>query len=186
MPDNQRQLRDLLPFLAELHKRRLAAVGVQQFRNPDENLAILLADCAVHHRGATVHRAIAVHGPCARLRRVSASPGHGDAVVVLLLSSGGSSSGGLDLGMLLGEMLLLGLMRVLLGLVLLVLVLQPRRISLGVLVLVGEDMLGLRLEHCGQRAGGRERQSRALGRGLRDRRSGREEIALGKGEIVRR
>lgn len=36
---------------------------------------------------------------------------------------------------------------VVLLLLLLLLVLQPRRISLGVLMLVGEDVLALRLEH---------------------------------------
>lgn len=46
--------------------------------------------------------------------------------------------------------LLLRLMRVGLGLVLL-LVLQPSRVRLGVLVLMREDVLGLRLKHCDQK-----------------------------------
>lgn len=73
---------------------------------------------------------------------------------MLLLSCGGGSGGGLDLGMLLREVLLLGLVRMLLGLMLLVLVLQPGWICLGVLMLVGEDVLGLRLEHFGRKVVG--------------------------------
>ncbi|MBZ6375625.1 MAG: hypothetical protein LBE67_11680 [Kocuria palustris] len=48
-------------------------------------------------------------------------------------------------------MLLLRLVRVRLSLVvlLLLLMLHPRRISLGVLMLVREDVLGLRLKHGG-------------------------------------
>ena len=50
-------------------------------------------------------------------------------------------------------MLLLGLVRVMLGLVvllvLLLLMLQPRGISLRILVLMGENMLRLRLKHGG-------------------------------------
>lgn len=70
---------------------------------------------------------------------------------MLLLCSGGSS---LHLGMLLGDqgsVLLLRLVWVRLSLVvlLLLLMLHPRRISLGVLMLVGEDVLGLRLKHGG-------------------------------------
>lgn len=70
---------------------------------------------------------------------------------MLLLSGSCSGSGGLNMDMLLsGErVLLLGLMRM--GLSLVLLVLQPSRIRLGVLVLMGKDVLGLRLKHCGQR-----------------------------------
>jgi hypothetical protein len=70
---------------------------------------------------------------------------------VLLLRGG---SGGLDLSLLLSDQggVLVLVLRVRLGLVvllllLLLLVLQPRGISLRVLMLVGEDVLALRLEH---------------------------------------
>jgi hypothetical protein len=72
---------------------------------------------------------------------------------MLLLSRGGGSGSGLDLGMLLGHQRRVLLLRVVLRLVvlllLLLLVLQPGRISLRVLVLVGKNVLGLRLEHDG-------------------------------------
>lgn len=63
--------------------------------------------------------------------------------------------GGLDLSLLLSDqggvlVLVLGVrlgLMVLLLLLLLLLVLQPRGISLRVLMLVGEDVLALRLEH---------------------------------------
>lgn len=64
-------------------------------------------------------------------------------------------------------MLLLGLVRVMLGLVvllvLLLLMLQPRRISLRILVLMGEDVLRLRLKH-----GGPTETRARLGRGTRN------------------
>lgn len=70
----------------------------------------------------------------------------------MLLLCGGS--GGLDLSLLLSDQggVLVLVLRVRLGLVvllllLLLLVLQPRGISLRVLMLVGEDVLALRLEH---------------------------------------
>lgn len=70
----------------------------------------------------------------------------------MLLLRGGS--GGLDLSLLLSDQggVLVLVLRVRLGLVvllllLLLLVLQPRGISLRVLMLVGEDVLALRLEH---------------------------------------
>lgn len=163
MPNNQRKLRHLFPLLTELHKRRFPTIGIQQLRDPDENLAILLADPTIHHRDTARHRAITIHSPCGPLRRIPAIPGHRNAVVVLLLRGGGGGSGGLDLSMLLGEVVLLGLVRVLLGLVLLLLVLQPGGIGPGVLVLVGEDVLGLRLEHCGRTASGERRAGGRLG-----------------------
>jgi hypothetical protein len=73
-------------------------------------------------------------------------------VLLLLRGSGGS----LDLSMLLGDqggvlLLVLRLVRVLgLVLLLLLLVLQPRGIRLGILMLMGEDVLALRLEHGGR------------------------------------
>lgn len=94
---------------------------------------------------------------------------------MLLLGSGGSSGCCLNLGMLLGEVLLLSRM-VLLGLVLLLLVLQPRRVGLGILVLMGEDVLGLRLEHCGRRTIGNGGLGLQLDKGLEGfRRSKRDE-----------
>lgn len=150
MPNYQRQFRNLLPFLTELHQSGLPAVWVQQFSNPDENLAILLADSTIHNRDRPGNRAIAIHAPGTGLSRIPAISGHRDAVVVLLLGGRGGDGGSVDLDILLGEMRVLSLMRMLLGLVLLVLMLQPRRIRLWILVLVGKDMLGLRLEHCGR------------------------------------
>lgn len=73
---------------------------------------------------------------------------------MLLLRGGGSGS--LDLSVLLGDQggVLLLVLRVWLALVvvlvlvlLLMLMLQPRGVSLGVLVLVGKNVLALRLEH---------------------------------------
>lgn len=69
---------------------------------------------------------------------------------MLLLSSG---SGSLNLGMLLGDkgvlLLMLGvrLSLMVLRLWLMLLMLEPGGISLGVLVLMREDVLALRLEH---------------------------------------
>lgn len=68
----------------------------------------------------------------------------------MLLSGGGSGSGRLNLGMLLGGqrmLLLLSLVRM--GLVVLLLMLQPRGISLRVLMLMRKNVLGLRLKHDG-------------------------------------
>jgi len=67
MPDDQRQLRHLLPLLAELHERLLPPVGIQQFRDPDEDLAVLFADAGVHGGQRTIS-----HHPCSagRLGRV--------------------------------------------------------------------------------------------------------------------
>lgn len=81
----------------------------------------------------------------------TAIPAHGDAAIVLLLCGGGGS---LHLGMLLGDqgsVLLLRLVWVRLSLMvlLLLLMLHPRRVCLGILMLVGEDVLGLRLKHGG-------------------------------------
>lgn len=154
MPDDQRQLGDLLALLAELHQCRFATGGIQEFRHPDEDLAILLADATVHD-GDCIRETLSAHaGDTPRtLRRVRGTvPTHSETAIVLLLRRGG---GGLDLSLLLSDqggvlVLVLGVrlgLMVLLLLLLLLLVLQPRGISLRVLMLVGEDVLALRLEH---------------------------------------
>lgn len=150
MPDYQGELGHLLALLTELHERSFSASRVQEFCHPDEYFAILFADPAVHDRdriGQTLS-AHATNSP-STLRRVrSAVAGHGKATVVLLLSG---SRGSLDLGMLGNQggmrLLVLGMRLSLVVLLWLLLMLQPRRVSLGVLMLVGEDVLALRLEH---------------------------------------
>lgn len=154
VPDNQSQLRDLLALLAELHERGFTTGGIQEFRHPDEDLAILLADATVHDRDS-ICETLSIHAGDApsTLRRVrGAVATHSKAAIVLLLRG---SSSGLNLCLLLsdqGGVLVLVLrvrlaLVVLLLLLLLLVVLQPRGISLGVLMLVGEDVLALRLEH---------------------------------------
>lgn len=156
MPDDERQLGNLFALLAEFHKRRFSTGRVQEFRHPDENLAILVADSAVHD-GDRICESLAhpADGP-GTLRRVGgAIAAHGKTAIVLLLRGGGSGS--LDLSVLLSDQggVLLLVLRVWLALVvlllvlvlLLMLVLQPRGVSLGVLVLMGKNVLALRLEH---------------------------------------
>lgn len=164
MPDDQRQLRHLLSLLAELHERCLPPVGIQQLRDPDEDLAVLLADAAIHARSHGGQRTISRHPWGAGGGRLSGVrtgiAAHREAVVVLMLSYGRSGGSSLSLGMLLsGErgvllLLVLSLMLVMLGrmVLLLVLVLQPGGLGLGILMLVGKDVLRLSLEH-GERRG---------------------------------
>lgn len=156
MPDDERQLGNLFALLAEFHKRRFSTSRVQEFRHPDEDLAILLADSAVHD-GDRICKTLAAHpadGPSTLRRIGSTIAAHGKTAIVLLLRGGGSGS--LDLSVLLGDQggVLLLVLRVWLALVvvlvlvlLLMLMLQPRGVSLGVLVLVGENVFALRLEH---------------------------------------
>lgn len=47
MPQHERKLRDLLAFLAELKKRRLALHGIQQLRDVLESAAVVFAHVAV-------------------------------------------------------------------------------------------------------------------------------------------
>lgn len=157
MPDDERQLGHLFTLLAELHERSFSTGWIQEFRHPDEDLAILLTDSTIHHRDR-IRETLAAHpadGTCTLRRVRSAIAAHGKAAIVLLLCG---SRSGLDLSVLLGDqggvlLLVLGvwlalvMLLLLLLLLLLVLVLQPRGISLGVLMLVGEDVLALRLEH---------------------------------------
>lgn len=154
MPDDKRQLGDLFALLAELHERRFSTSRIQEFRHPDENLAILLTDSTIHHRHR-ICETLAAHpadGPGTLLRRVRGTIAvHGKTAIMLLLCG---SRGSLDLSLLLSDQrgVLLLMLRVRLALVvllvlLLLLMLQPRGISLGVLMLVGEDVLALRLEH---------------------------------------
>lgn len=155
MPDDKCQLGHLLPFLAKLHQRRLSASRVQEFCHPDKHLAILLADSTVHS-GDRICKALSAHSAnsSSTLRGVrSAAAAHVEATIMLLLGCGG---GGLDLSMLLGDeggmlLLVLGMrlsrvvLLLLVLLLLLLLVLQPRGISLRVLMLMREDVLALRL-----------------------------------------
>lgn len=149
MPDHEGQLRNLLPLLAQFHERCLPAGWVQELCNPDEDLAILIADSSVH-AGDRIGQTLSAHAAesSSILTGVDGAVAtHSQATIVLLLRRSGS---GLNLGMLLsdqgGVLLLVLLVRLgLVVLLLLLLVLQPRGISLRVLMLVREDVLALRL-----------------------------------------
>lgn len=72
---------------------------------------------------------------------------------MLLLSGRGRSGSCLDLGMLLSHQGMLLLVRMVLGgLVMLLLLMQPRRVGLRILMLMGKNVRGLRLKHDGSKA----------------------------------
>lgn len=99
MPDYQGELRHLLALLTEFHERGLSASRVQEFCHPDEYLAILFADPAIHD-GDCVGQTLSAHATNSpsTLRWVCGAVAiHGKATVVLLLGGSGSC---LDLGML--------------------------------------------------------------------------------------
>lgn len=154
VPDNQRKFRHLLSLLAKLHESCFSATRIEEFCDPDENFPILITDATIHHGHRTGQSTIPTNAPCTSpLSGITGTgvPSHGYASIVLLLSSCSGGCSRLDLGMLLGDqrrMRLLSLVRV--GLMmLLLLLLQPGRISLRILVLVGKDVLSLRLKHGG-------------------------------------
>lgn len=150
VPDDQGQFRDLFAFLAQFHQGRFPTSGIQEFCDPDEDLAILFADAPVHDVDSVRHPFSShASGATGSLRWVAgAVTVHRNAAIVLLLGGG---SGGLDLGMLLGDQGSVLLLRLVVGLSLVVLLmLQPGGIGLGVLMLVREDVLARRLEHGGR------------------------------------
>jgi hypothetical protein len=102
VPNNQSQLRDLLALLAELHERSFTTGRIQEFRHPDEDLAILLADATVHD-GDRICKTLSVHAGNASstLRGVRGTVAtHSKAAIVLLLRG---RSSGLNLGLLLSD-----------------------------------------------------------------------------------
>lgn len=102
MPYDERQLGNLFALLAELHERCFSTGRIQEFRHPDEDFAILLADSTIHD-GDRIRETLAAHTPDGpgTLRRVRGTiTAHGEAAIVLLLCGSGGS---LDLSVLLGD-----------------------------------------------------------------------------------
>jgi hypothetical protein len=61
MPQNQGQLRHLLPLLTQLQQRRLARRRIEHLRNPLQHLAILLADLPILAHNHTPRAVITSH-----------------------------------------------------------------------------------------------------------------------------
>jgi hypothetical protein len=102
VPDDQGQFGDLFTLLAQFHQSGFSASWIQQLGDPNEDLAILLADSAIHD-GDRIRQTLSAHtaGAAGSLRGItSAVAVHGKAAIVLLLRRGGSS---LHLGVLLGD-----------------------------------------------------------------------------------
>jgi hypothetical protein len=114
MPDDQRQLGNLLSLLAEFHQSRLPAIRIKQLCNPNEDLSVLIADATIHDRHRTGQSAFSIQGcGTGTLRCVPSTtvPSHSDAIIMLLLSGSRGGGSSLNLSMLSHQrrMLLLGL-----------------------------------------------------------------------------
>lgn len=89
MPNDERQLGNLLPFLTQLHQRRLSRIAVQQFGHPAEHPAILVTEASFRPVGR--ERGVGSDGVAAvavTAVRVAASSRREIVVVLLLLGYG--------------------------------------------------------------------------------------------------
>lgn len=137
MPEDERQLRDLLSLLAKLEQRRLPCVRLHELGDPLKYTTVFLR----HPSFTTALKVV-----CRSARNEAASRHGGsvvarDALVVLLLSCSRGGCGGLRLRLSLGLCLKLAVLGYM---VIRVLVVSPGPLA-RVLLLVREDVLHLSL-----------------------------------------
>ena len=127
MPEDQSQLRDLLSLLAELQKRALASLLVQELSDPDQYPPVLLGDI--------VHHSAIVSLPWQKIWDLRSIVGGLKGSIV-----SGLRGGGCGLGLLVGLLLLV------------IVLVHPRWLAMTE-VLVREHVGSLR-EHVGGGGGG--------------------------------